>query len=54
MKLRSLHDDLISKRAREAREAAQRLSRELGDRADILMRELEVAPPRSSNLVASV
>jgi hypothetical protein len=50
----------VRERAREAREAAQRLSRELGDRADILMRELEVALralreatvrelPRSSN-----
>ena len=36
----------VRQRAREAREAAQRLvkqSRELGDRADVLMRELEVA-----------
>jgi hypothetical protein len=50
----------VRQRAREAREAAQRLSRALGDRADILMRELEVALralreatvrelPRSSN-----
>ena len=36
----------VRQRAREVREAAQRLvkrSRELGDRADVLMRELEVA-----------
>ena len=36
----------VRQRAREAREAAQRLvkrSHELGDRADVLMRELEVA-----------
>ena len=36
----------VRQRAREARQAAQRLvkqSRELGDRADVLMRELEVA-----------
>ena len=53
----------VRHRAREAREVAQRLvkrSRELSDRADLLMRELEVAlralreaavrePPRSSN-----
>ena len=53
----------VRHRAREAREIAQRLvsrRRELGDCADVLMRELEVAlralreaavrePPRSSN-----
>jgi hypothetical protein len=53
----------VRHRAREAREIAQRLvsrRQELGDRADVLMRELEVAlralreaavrePPRSSN-----
>ena len=54
---------LVRQRAREAREMAQRLvkrSHELGDRADVLLRELDVAlrtlretamrePPRSSN-----
>jgi hypothetical protein len=41
----------VRQRAREAREAAQRFvkqSRELADRADVLMRELEAALKRSA------